>query len=197
MPTTIVGTDTFDASFNIPSGGDTRNAASVNVALEALANRTTYLKNRTGAERVVASAGYDVAGVSILASTSSASYSEPSHASVYSLNSITCEYEAGDIVEMTGFVIVGPTSTATTIYVRPGVYASDDASYDHGTEMIVTNCAEETLIPVHARIVLTTSSSDAADFIMPYLALKSGTGGNEVNLFSPSSITTRIWRANT
>lgn len=49
MPTPYSGADAFPASYNIPSDGDTRNVASVNVALEALGDRTAYLHNRLGA----------------------------------------------------------------------------------------------------------------------------------------------------
>lgn len=48
MPTPYSGVDNFPTSYNIPSDGDTRNAASVDVALEALGDRTTWLKNRVG-----------------------------------------------------------------------------------------------------------------------------------------------------
>lgn len=47
MPTIYSGNDTFPASSNIPSGGDLRNASSVNTPLEALFDRTVWLKNRS------------------------------------------------------------------------------------------------------------------------------------------------------
>jgi len=43
MPTTISGADTWRATFDVPADGDARNAASVNTALEALADRTRHL----------------------------------------------------------------------------------------------------------------------------------------------------------
>lgn len=54
MPTAYTGADTYHASYDIPSGGDARNAASVNTGLEALGDRTTWVKNRTGIYRLVA-----------------------------------------------------------------------------------------------------------------------------------------------
>ena len=50
MPSPYSGADNFPASYNIPSDGDPRDAASVNVALEALGDRTTYLNNRKGVD---------------------------------------------------------------------------------------------------------------------------------------------------
>jgi hypothetical protein len=40
------GTNSYPTGMTIPDDGDPRNAASANVALEALADRTTYLKTR-------------------------------------------------------------------------------------------------------------------------------------------------------
>ncbi len=63
MSTTITGNDVYGASLTIPSDGDKRNAASVNVALQALADRTTWLKNRTaGASRLISVAQFGTAG---------------------------------------------------------------------------------------------------------------------------------------
>lgn len=45
MPSTYSGVNVYPASYQIPSDGDSRNASSVNAALEALGDRTTYLKN--------------------------------------------------------------------------------------------------------------------------------------------------------
>jgi hypothetical protein len=53
MPTHYTGSDTYPASYDIPSGGDARNAVSVNTGLEALGDRTTWIKNRTGIYRLV------------------------------------------------------------------------------------------------------------------------------------------------
>ena len=46
MPSTINGSDSYPASLTIPSDGDARNAASVDGAFSALADRTTYAKAR-------------------------------------------------------------------------------------------------------------------------------------------------------
>lgn len=53
MPTAYTGADTYPASYDIPSGGDARSATSVNTGLEALGDRATWLKNRTGIYRLV------------------------------------------------------------------------------------------------------------------------------------------------
>ncbi len=44
MSTTYGGTNTYPALITLPSDGDTRDAASVNTGLEALADRTEYLR---------------------------------------------------------------------------------------------------------------------------------------------------------
>jgi hypothetical protein len=46
VPTNLAESDSFDANVTVPEGGDDRNSASVNVAFQALANRTKYLKAR-------------------------------------------------------------------------------------------------------------------------------------------------------
>ncbi len=46
MPTSYGGADTWVSTFNVPSDGDNADAASVNVGLEALGDRTKYLYNR-------------------------------------------------------------------------------------------------------------------------------------------------------
>lgn len=46
MPSTYTPADVWDATLALPSDGDTRYVASVNAALEALADQTTYLANR-------------------------------------------------------------------------------------------------------------------------------------------------------
>ncbi len=53
MSTTYAGTATFPASITIPSDGDTRDAASVNVGAEGLADRTVYLKQKTDVDGVL------------------------------------------------------------------------------------------------------------------------------------------------
>lgn len=108
MPTTIGGTDTFPANFDIPSGGDLRNASGVNPALEALANRTTHSKNRIGAYRMV---DYDDSissnGGATLGSTSDAAYG-------------TDPIELGSVVVASGdFVKVG-----VDVHVAIGLSAS-------------------------------------------------------------------------
>jgi hypothetical protein len=45
MSTTYTGTKVYTGSLTLPSDGDARDVASVNTALEALANRTEHLKN--------------------------------------------------------------------------------------------------------------------------------------------------------
>lgn len=76
MPTAYAGTDTYPATFDIPSGGDTRNAASVNTALEALGNRTKWLKNRAGLYRIaqVSDAYADSTSWTTLGSTDQATW---------------------------------------------------------------------------------------------------------------------------
>ena len=44
MPSTYAGVDSYPAAIQLPTDGDPRNASSVNVALEALADRTAHLK---------------------------------------------------------------------------------------------------------------------------------------------------------
>lgn len=46
MPTVITGIDSYPTSFDAPADTETLDAASVNVGLESLADRDTYLKNR-------------------------------------------------------------------------------------------------------------------------------------------------------
>lgn len=53
MPSTYSGADTFHALLTIPSDGDPRAAASVNVPFESLQDNTQYFKNRLGAYRLV------------------------------------------------------------------------------------------------------------------------------------------------
>lgn len=48
MPTPYSGIDNFPASYNIPADTDNADATSVNTGLEALGDRTTWLKNRSG-----------------------------------------------------------------------------------------------------------------------------------------------------
>lgn len=52
MPTPYSGTNVYPTSYDIPSDGDARDAASVNVGLEALGDRTTYLYNHLPAQIV-------------------------------------------------------------------------------------------------------------------------------------------------
>lgn len=47
MPTNLTETSTFDATITVPADGDARTAASVVTPLQALANRSTYLKTLT------------------------------------------------------------------------------------------------------------------------------------------------------
>lgn len=60
MPLTLTEVDTYPANVSVPSDGDTENAASVQTAFQALANRTKYLKSRVDAliEAVTAGAVY-------------------------------------------------------------------------------------------------------------------------------------------
>lgn len=46
MPTTYAGNNVFPSAITIPSDGDNKPAASVNVSLEGLADRTTWLEQR-------------------------------------------------------------------------------------------------------------------------------------------------------
>lgn len=58
MSTTYGGANTYPANITLPSDGDVKNAASVNVPLEGLADRTAYLYARSGAYRVVSVSEY-------------------------------------------------------------------------------------------------------------------------------------------
>lgn len=49
MPTTLTETSTFTTDVTVPNDGDTRNAASVRSAFQALADRTKFLKDIIGA----------------------------------------------------------------------------------------------------------------------------------------------------
>lgn len=62
MPTPYTGSIVYPASYNIPSDGDERDATSVNAALEALGDRTTYLKARTGAINILQGGGFTGSG---------------------------------------------------------------------------------------------------------------------------------------
>lgn len=65
MSTTYAGDETnFPASITIPSDGDTKPAASVNVALEGLADRTAYLLDRDPAVAFHADPGLAFASTS-------------------------------------------------------------------------------------------------------------------------------------
>src|SRR5207247_4246848 len=53
MPTSYAGANVFPASFDIPADGEFGSAASVNVAIEALGDRTVYLQNRANAPAMI------------------------------------------------------------------------------------------------------------------------------------------------
>ena len=53
MSGTYAGSDSFPSSVTIPSDGDAKGAASVNPGFEGLADRAVWLKNRTGAYRLI------------------------------------------------------------------------------------------------------------------------------------------------
>lgn len=69
MSTTYIGADTFATSAQLPDDGDDISAASVNVPLEAALDRTTWLKNRVGEQRVISHGVLGIAGATTLAGT--------------------------------------------------------------------------------------------------------------------------------
>lgn len=58
--TQYAGSDTFPSDFTIPDDSAPPTASNLLVSIEALGDRTTWLKNRTGSHRVVARAATEV-----------------------------------------------------------------------------------------------------------------------------------------
>ena len=64
----------------------------------------------------------------------------------------------------------------------------------YGAEICVKDAQVSTVIPIFARLVVPAVTTPG--WVIPFLALKSGTAGQEVVIWSPSSVVARVWRAN-
>lgn len=193
MSSNIAGTDTFPATFAIPSGGDARNAASVNAALEALANRTTYLKSRVGAQRVVDSDYEERTTAAFILDSNLTTYGVIGDGTVDGI--ATLSVAAGDIVEYSGFVHVVADVGPTDIYLQPQIKCSLSGggnAFVEGAEIIDVQNTLRRVVPISARLIVPTDAIDAYCL----LRLKSGFAGSAVQLWAPSLIVVRAWRAN-
>lgn len=96
MATPYAGANAFPASYLIPDDGDVRSAASVNVALEALGDRTVYLYDRINpAGYVLFNAGLQ-GGNAVLVNWTAGSFSPAENLGLLSFGS---GLKANDIIE--------------------------------------------------------------------------------------------------
>jgi len=192
MPTAYAGTNTYPATFDIPADTDQRNAASVGVGLEALGDRTAYLKARLGAEWIAEVDADEEKALSTLATSVAAAYpgATPNAAS-YTLPMLT-DIQAGDVIEISGMVHLANSVAGTTVYVRPSMISQPSATVVTGAECIMPNADDPRPTVVFARL---TVPAGADTWVVPWLEVKTGTAGNGASIASPSSVVVRAYRS--
>lgn len=195
MPTQITGTDTYPTSFNVPSGGDRRDAASVNAALEALANRTAFSRNRLGNYRVIAIDEFRTAsGTSLLATSMSDTWSN------HFVGSISEQPGSNDIIELIANPIAlrgvsGPAEfrfkLTTGTGAGPILYSLESRV------QLLADMPGSTMVPVGILGLLGPVVSGGADI---YLQCRSPGGGgveaDKVYMYGPCVVIAKLWRAN-
>ena len=193
MTSVFTPTPTNETSAVEFDDGDAPSAGNLNPLGEAAFNTAKWAANRIGVERVVARIAEEETGLTALASTTLDAYQVPPNASVYSMARIEFDHAEGDVVELSGFVYLSPMVAGTDIYVRPGIMSQPDAEFVYGAEIVVKDAQVATVIPIFARLVVPVVTT--LWWVIPFLAVKSGTAGREVAIVSPSSVVARVWRA--
>lgn len=191
MPSSYVGTDTFTASYDIPSGGDTRNATGVNTALEALGNRTKYLQNRLGLMHLVWETPYDPgAGSAMLCSSTSQFWN---NVSGNNYNVASFAVNANDVVEVVANPIVITDGVAAKVAEARMGYSLDGGVTISGNQrevkLLIPAAPSETQITVLGRL-----SMAATDTIDLYLQARSPDDTTTIELLRPCLFLVKLWR---
>jgi len=118
MPTPYAGANSFPADITIPSDGDAKPAASVNAAVEGLADRTQYLK----AHGLIATAHY--ADNALAFTTASATYVDFDASFFTSIGSC----QVGDVLLIT---LTAALSIVTATFTGTAALVVTDGGVDH------------------------------------------------------------------
>lgn len=121
MATQYEGKDEFPASFEIPDDNDDLDAASVNVALEALADRTAYLQKTLQVAGIDREEFIKVVRLPVVAQDDLATVVEGDASKSLGLNLPLGELHQGDVVVFDAMVYAQDTESAGRIQVAlPG-----------------------------------------------------------------------------
>lgn len=166
MATQYEGNDQFPASFEIPDDDDKLDAASVNVAFEALADRTAHLRETLQIAGIDRDEFIKVARIPLLAKFESFVLIEnsiPTEISTFELS--LGELHSGDIVlyetviragvvgSQNGFVGVGRDNWQTIIEAT-GALPHSDGTDVHPHTVIMGKYVEQSLTPVTRKLVV-------------------------------------------
>ncbi len=159
MASAITETETYESQVIGPDDGDTRNAASVRVGMEDLANRTKYLKAKHNAhgQLVVQGRGSGTTGTSPESFVSGTNITSTTFVTVSiggNLEVTLTDLKLGDIVQLEAhlFAMVGGSQTG---YLKFSDGGGGTTSY---TQEVFTNTAED-LKTLIGRYVMTADAA--------------------------------------
>lgn len=201
MSSVYTGSDTFHgAGITIPSDGDARNAASVNVPFEALEDDVTYLNNRIGTYRLFAltrTTNDETIGSESNATFGTGVTGVASYTNMFGLASVSVA--VGDILDMTTtFNVLLHPNAGSPMFAR--VFVNQNGGGYAGVagaavslSVLAENPGSD---PIKSFCIQSYFAITTAGPMLAALFARAPTAGQSIQLVGELSHVTRVWRPN-
>lgn len=191
---------TLSPTFATPSDGDDMSAASVNVALDATGDRTSYLGVRSGAWRVVQRTFVNPADTSEPASNLTTWAQTTYAAGAFKVVSFTSfGLVAGDVVQFRGQISLAMPANTNACYVKAQRDIAGSGATDFGNRPRIefvnaAAAAAEVSMPLFFEETL--AANTVSNQYNVYLIARNATSGGTIALLSNSTFELTVLRSN-